>query len=68
MNVGFASRAQIENSVADELAGSVIGNVASALDGVHFDATPRKRRGTDQQILLLGTAPKGNDGGVLQEE
>src|SRR6185503_3078035 len=60
---------QIENRVADDLPGSVIGHIAPATGFVHLDAMHRKLvlGGGDMRAAVTADA-KGNHSGMLEEE
>ena len=61
-----AAASQVEDRVADELAGAVEGDVAAAV--ALDDSAPRGAGlGVDEEVLVAGATPEGVDGRVLQE-
>ncbi len=63
-----AQAAQIEDGVADELAGTVIGDVAAAVDLVEGDAAPRQQLIRREDVGALGVAAEGEHGRMLEEQ
>jgi hypothetical protein len=66
--VGVAEAAEVKDGVADELAGTVVGDVAAAVDVVEGDTTAREQFIGGQDVGAIGVAAKGENGGVLEEE
>ena len=60
--------AEIEDGVADELAGAVVGDVAAAVDLVDLDAAAGKELVGGEDVGAGGVAAEGEDRRVLEEE
>jgi hypothetical protein len=60
--------AEIEDGVADELAGAVIGDVAAAIDLVHLHSTLGEEIVASEDVGAVGVAAEGEDGRMLQHE
>jgi hypothetical protein len=60
--------AEVEDGVADELAGAVIGDVATAVDLVDFDAALGEELVGREDIGAAGVAAEGEDRRVFEEE
>jgi len=65
---GVAEAAEVEDGVADELAGAVIGDVAAAVDFVKGDAAAGKELVGGQDVGAVGVAAKGENARVFEEE
>ena len=63
-----ANAIEIQNGVADDLAGAVISDVAAAIGFAEFDAFLAKYVFGGEKIFLAGVAAKGKDVRVLAEE
>ncbi len=59
---------QVEDGVADELAGAVVGDLAAAVGLDHFDAAPRPLGRRQQDVGLGCVAPERVDMGVLEQQ
>jgi len=59
---------EIEDGVADELAGAVVRDVAAAVDLVDFDGFLGEGLVGGQDVGAAGVAAEGEDGGVFEEE
>ena len=59
---------KIEDRIADDLAGTVIGDVAAAVAGMKFDVLLREQSVGDAQIVAGAVAAERDDMGVLAEE
>lgn len=60
--------AQIEDGVADELSGTVVGDISAAIDLVYLDALCGEEFITREDIGAGGVAAEGKDGGMLQQD
>ena len=60
--------AEVEDGIADELAGAVVGDVAAAVDLVDFDAFGRQEFVGGEDVAALGVAAEGEDGWMLEED
>src|SRR5579883_1567476 len=60
--------AQVEDGVADELAGSVVGDVAAAVDLMDFDAAIGKEFVAGEDVGAGGVASQGEYGWVFEQE
>ena len=56
---------EVEDRVADQLAGAVVGGVAAALDVEQVDAGLFEGFGAEQQVGAVGMAAHGDDRLVL---
>ena len=65
---GVSQAAEVEDGIADELAGAVIGDVAAAVDFVEGDAAAGKQLVGGQNVGAVGVAAKGEDGRMLEEQ
>ncbi len=65
---GIAQAAQIEDGVADELAGAVIGHVAAAVDLVERDAARGQQLIGGKNVGAAGVAAQREHGRVLQQQ
>ena len=65
---GVAEAAQVEDGVADELAGAVVGDVAAAVDLVERDAAAGEEFVGGEDVGAVGVAAEGEDGRVLEEQ
>ena len=63
-----AQAAQIEDGVADELAGAVIGDVAAAIDFVKRDAAAGQELIGSENVGAVGVAAQGEHGRMLEEQ
>jgi hypothetical protein len=63
-----ADAIEIENRVADDLAGAVIGDVATSIGFAEFDAFLAKDVLGSEKILLAGVSAKSDHVGVFAEE
>ncbi len=66
--VGRAQAAQIEDGVADELAGTVIGDIAAAVDFVEGDAARSEHLVGGENIGAVGVAPQREHGRMLEQQ
>ncbi len=60
--------AQIQDRIADDLAGTVIGHVAAAVGGIECDAGAAQHFVAGQQIFHVAVAAQGDDVGVLEQQ
>ena len=60
--------AEVEDGVADELAGAVVGDVAAAVDFVDFYGSAGEQVVGGQDVGAGGVAAEGEDGWVFEEE
>ena len=68
MAAGISQAAQIEDRVADKLAGAVIGDVAAAVDLVERDAARGQKLVRRQDICALGVAAQREHGRMLEQQ
>ena len=68
MHVARVARREVDDRVAHELAGRVVGDVAAARDLVHRDAARRERVRGDEQVLAARAAAERHDRRVLEQE
>ncbi len=66
--LAIAQAAQIEDGVADELAGAVIGDVAAAVDLVEGDAARGRATRRRREVGAVGVAAEGEHGRVLEQQ
>ena len=66
--VGVAEAAQVEDGIADELAGAVIGDVAAAVDFMEGDAAASKKLIRCQNVGAVCVAAEGENGGMFEEQ
>ena len=66
--MGVAQAAQIEDGVADELAGTVIGDVAAAVDLVEGNAARSEQLVGGENIGAVGVAPQREHGRMLEQQ
>lgn len=66
--VGVGQGAEVEDGVADELAGAVVGDIATAVDFVDSDAAEGEKVTGGEDVGAVGVAAEGEDGRVLEEE
>ena len=59
---------QVENGIADDLAGTVIGDIAAAIGRVKFDAVLAQKVLGNAQVLAFAVAAEGNDVGMFAKE
>ena len=60
--------AQVEDGIAHDLSGAVIGDVAAAIGRVEGDAGARQNVVAGQQVFQMPVAPQRDDMRVLQQE
>jgi hypothetical protein len=60
--------AEVEDGIPDELAGAMIGDVATALDLVNFYALGCEVFVIEEDVGAVGVAAEGQDGRVLEED
>ena len=60
--------AEVEDGVADELAGAVVGDVAAAVDFVEGDAAAGKNLIGGQDVGAIGVAAKGEHGRMFEKQ
>ena len=60
--------AEIEDRIADDLAGTVEGDVATAVTFEEFDAAAVELLGRGKNVGDLGIAAEGDDRGVFEQE
>ena len=60
--------AQIDDRIADELAGAVVGDVAAAIDLVELDAALREEFIAGENVGAVGVAAKREDGRMLEQQ
>jgi hypothetical protein len=65
---GVAETAEVEDRVADQLAGAMIGDVSAAVDFVESDATACQKRVGGQNVGAVGVAAKSKNRRVFEEE
>ena len=65
---GVVQAAQVEDGVADELAGAVIGDVAAAIDLVKRDAALGEQFVGGEDVGAVGVAAEGQDRRMLEQE
>ena len=66
--VGIAQTAEVEDGVSDELAGTVIGNVASSVDFVESDTTRREQLSSEARMLeRLALRPSAENSRMFEE-
>jgi hypothetical protein len=65
---GVLETAEIEDGIADELAGTVVGDVAAAIDFVEGDAAAQELFAGREDVGTAGVAAKGEDGWVFEEQ
>ena len=58
----------MDDGIADELARSVVGDVAAAFDAAYIDPLAVERVLRGQDMALMGTSSQGNHRGMLQQE
>ena len=65
MRTAFAGKvaAEIEDGVADELAGAVVGDVAAAIDFVDFDAFAEEESSVARMLARVALRPSVRTGG-----
>ena len=70
VGAAFAGKvaAEVENGIADELAGAVVGDVAAAVDLVDFDAFGCESLVGEEDVGAGRVAAEGEDGRVLEED
>ena len=66
--VGVAQAAQVEDGVADELAGAVIGDVAAAVDLVEGDAARGKQLIGGENVGAVGVAAQRKHRRMLEQQ
>ena len=66
--LAIAQAAQIEDGVADELAGAVIGDVAAAIDLVQGDAAAGQQLVGGENVGAAGVAAQREHGRVLEQQ
>ena len=59
---------QIQDRIADDLAGAVVGDVATAIAGMEFHVFLREQLVRDAQIVARAVAAEGDDVRMLAEE
>jgi hypothetical protein len=67
-SVGIGQAAQVEDGVADELAGAVVGDVAAAVDLVDADAFAGEHFIGGEDVGAAGVAAQGEDGRVFEQQ
>ena len=65
---GVAQAAEIEDRVADQLAGAVVGHVAAAVDLVEGNAAALEQLVRRQNVGTVGVAAQGEHGRMLQQQ
>jgi hypothetical protein len=64
---GEVAGAEVEDGVGDELAGTVVGDVAAAVGVDDCGALPGERAGVEEEVFGAGAAAEGVDGRVLED-
>ncbi len=65
---GIAEAAEVEDGIADQLAGTVVGNVAATVDLVDGNAAAGQQFVRSKDVGAIGVATEGEDGGVFEQE
>jgi hypothetical protein len=59
---------EVENGIADDLAGTVIGDIAAAIGRMKFDAVLAQKVLGNAQVLAFAVAAESNDVGMFAKE
>ena len=68
MHVARVARAEVDDRVADQLPGRVVGDVAAARHLEQLDPARGQRVLGDEQMLAARAAPERDDRGVLEQQ
>ena len=64
---GEVAASEVEDGVGDELAGTVVGDVAAAVGFDYLGALRGEGCGVEQEVVAAGAAAEGVDGRVLED-
>ena len=68
MAIGIGEGAQVEDGIADDLAGAVEGDVAAAVAFEEFDAALGEEFGGGDYVGGFGVSAQRDDGSVFEQE